>query len=89
LIASLGSLDHCFFEEEIWNAIRAMPLNKAPGLDGFIGLSFQNAWHAIKADIKRFFQHFLVPRFSKLLFVEPNLYGAIEEEARCCHSRGL
>jgi hypothetical protein len=43
LVASLGSLDHCFSKEEVWNVIHAMPPYKASGPDGFTTLFFKNA----------------------------------------------
>ena len=49
-------LDHCFSEEEIWQAIGEMPNDKAPGPDGFTGLFFKTAWPIIKHDILRAFQ---------------------------------
>ena len=52
-----GSLvDHCFSEEEIWQAICDMPVDKAPGPDGFTGLFYRTAWPVIKNDILRAFQ---------------------------------
>src|SRR6185503_7792321 len=48
-------LDHCFSEEEIWQAILDMPTDKAPGPDGFSGLFFRSAWLIIKGDIMRAF----------------------------------
>ena len=41
-------LDHCFSEEEIWQAILDMPTDKAPGPDGFSRLFFRSAWPIIK-----------------------------------------
>ena len=49
-------LDHCFSEEEIWQAIVEMPTDKAPGPDGFTGLFYGTAWPVIKGDIFRAFQ---------------------------------
>lgn len=49
-------IDHCFSEEEIWEAVNDMPLDKAPGPDGFTGMFYRTAWPIIKADILRAFQ---------------------------------
>ena len=49
-------LDHCFSEEEIWQAIVEMPTDKAPRPDGFTGLFYRMAWPIIKGDIFRSFQ---------------------------------
>ena len=48
-------LDACFTEEEVWHAIQDMPVDKAPGPDGFTGLFYKSAWQIIKADIMRAF----------------------------------
>ena len=48
-------LDACITEEEVWHAIQDMPVDKAPGTDGFTGLFYKSAWQIIKADIMRAF----------------------------------
>ena len=40
---NLSMLDVCFFEFEIWAIISELPLDKAPGLDGFTGLFYKIA----------------------------------------------
>ena len=47
----LGELEEIFTEDEVWNAIKEMPADCAPGPDGFIGPFYQHAWHIIKHDI--------------------------------------
>jgi hypothetical protein len=37
-----------FTEEEVWNTIREMPADRAPGPDGFTGAFYQKAWPYIK-----------------------------------------
>ena len=49
-------LDHCFSEEEVWQAIMDMPTDKAPGPDGYTGLFYRTTWQIIKVDIMRGFQ---------------------------------
>jgi len=42
LLSVPGTLfDHCFSEDEIWQAIMDMPCDKAPGPDGFPAHFFQ------------------------------------------------
>jgi len=48
--------DHCFTEDEVWQAIGDMPIDKAPGPDGFTGMFYRTAWPVIKDDIMRAFQ---------------------------------
>jgi hypothetical protein len=51
LVANLRDLETMFFEEEVWNTIHEMPLDKAPGPDGFTGAFYQKAWPVINHDI--------------------------------------
>lgn len=49
------STDYCFSKEEVWKTIQDLPLNKAPGPDGFTSLFYRTAWPIIKHDIMRAF----------------------------------
>lgn len=40
----LQSLDSCFSEAEIWETIKELPGDRAPGPDGFTGLFYKVAW---------------------------------------------
>jgi len=48
-------LDVCFSEEEVWWTIQEIPVDRAPGPDGFTGLFYRTAWNIIKPDIMRAF----------------------------------
>ena len=48
---NLEDLGELFSEEEIWGTIKEMPLDRAPGPDGFIGAFYQRAWPVIKEDV--------------------------------------
>lgn len=39
------------FSEEVWNTIKDLPADKAPGLDGFTGRFYKSCWAIIKDDI--------------------------------------
>jgi hypothetical protein len=46
----LGELDAFIMEEEVWNTIKLMPLDKASGPDGLTERFFKVAWQIIKVD---------------------------------------
>jgi len=47
----LSGIDACFSEAEVWATIRELPLDRAPGPDGFTGRFYRDAWDIIKDDI--------------------------------------
>jgi hypothetical protein len=47
----LQELEAIFTEREVWETIKEMPADRAPGPDGFIGAFYQRAWPVIKADV--------------------------------------
>ncbi|XP_073362867.1 uncharacterized protein [Aegilops tauschii subsp. strangulata] len=49
--SDLSELEGIFLEEEVWNAVKEMHPDRAPGPDGFIALFCQRAWPVIKNDI--------------------------------------
>ncbi|KAE8811018.1 hypothetical protein D1007_12167 [Hordeum vulgare] len=51
-------LDNPFTEEEVWEAIKASPSEKAPGPDGFTGAFYKACWGTIKQDIMEVFHSF-------------------------------
>jgi hypothetical protein len=52
----LSELGRPISEEEVWAAIQDLPLDKAPGPDGFTGRFYRSSWSVIKADVVRAFQ---------------------------------
>jgi mannosylglycoprotein endo-beta-mannosidase len=48
---NLATLDAPFSEEEIWQAVKQMPREKAPSPDGFTGLFFRECWQTIRHDV--------------------------------------
>ena len=47
----LSSLEDPFTEEEVWATISDLPLDKAPGPDGFTGRFYKSCWNIIKSDL--------------------------------------
>jgi hypothetical protein len=47
----LADLDVPFTEKEVWETIKHLPSDKAPGPDGFIGIFYKLCWSVIKEDI--------------------------------------
>jgi hypothetical protein len=47
----LHMLDAPLSEEEVWNTIKLLPSDKAPGSDGFAGRFYKVCWPIIKEDI--------------------------------------
>lgn len=47
----LSDLDLPFSEEEVWNIIKQLPSDKAPGRDGFTGRFYKTCWPIIKSDV--------------------------------------
>jgi hypothetical protein len=47
----LTGIDACFSEEEIWATVKELPVDRAPGPDGFTGLFYRAAWTIIKQDV--------------------------------------
>lgn len=47
----LQELDDFFTEDEVWQVVKELHPDRAPGPDGFIGAFYQKAWPIIKNDI--------------------------------------
>jgi hypothetical protein len=47
----LQDLESLFTEKEVWDTVRELPADRAPGPDGFSGAFYQRAWPVIKPDI--------------------------------------
>jgi hypothetical protein len=58
LSVNMDSLISPFLKEETDNIIRHLPLDKAPGPDGFIGLFLKKCWPVIKEDFYKLCQEF-------------------------------
>jgi hypothetical protein len=54
----LSHLDNPFTEEEVTNVIKEMPIDKAPGPDGFNGKFLKKCWDLVKEDFMRLVNDF-------------------------------
>jgi hypothetical protein len=54
----LSDLESRFSEEEVWSVIRALPLDKVPGSDGFTTRFVQVTWLVIRHDLMCAFDAF-------------------------------
>jgi len=53
-------LERGFEEQEVWEVVREMNGDKAPGPDGFSMAFFQKCWGILKKDIMAVFQNFII-----------------------------
>jgi hypothetical protein len=57
-VSKASSLEEPFEEREVWEVIKGMDGDKAPGLDGFSMAFFQECWGVIKGDFMAVFAEF-------------------------------
>jgi hypothetical protein len=62
----LEALDIPFSEEEVWNIIKNLPSDKAPGPDGFTGKFYKSCWAVIKGDLMAALQAVWEKKFKNL-----------------------
>jgi hypothetical protein len=67
----LQHIEGRFTEEEVWRAIRDMPLDKCPGPDGFSARFFRTCWSIIKEDV--------MEAFNSLSRLDCRGFGSINE----------
>jgi hypothetical protein len=76
----LEDLGESFSEFEVLAAIKSMPSDKAPSLDGFMGAFYKACWQTIKHDVMRVVtsrkKGFHSPPFVLKLF-DPRLKGVL------------
>ena len=63
-VPSLECLLEPFSDEEINEILKHLPLDRAPGPDGFTGLFVKKCWHIIKEDFLNLITDFYEGRIS-------------------------
>lgn len=48
---NLSALDQSFTADEVWHAIKELPADRVPGLDGFTSAFYKASWEVIKQDV--------------------------------------
>jgi hypothetical protein len=76
----LSHLDLPFSEQEVESVIKAMPKQKAPGPDDFIGALFSQCWSIIKADCMDDVQQFYSKNQHGLYFLNQALVVLIPKK---------
>ncbi|WVZ76691.1 hypothetical protein U9M48_024644, partial [Paspalum notatum var. saurae] len=66
----LSFLDDAFTLQEVWSTIKNMPLDKAPGTDGFTGRFYRCCWDIISSDVLLALA--AIHRDDVVLFVRPS-----------------
>lgn len=79
----LDEMEEDFTAKEVWNAIKEMPVDRAPGPDGFTGAFYKCAWVVIQGDVMAAIQAFLASdhrglhkRNNALIMLLPKRVGA-------------
>jgi hypothetical protein len=65
----LGELDNVIHDSEIKNVVMSLHSEKAPGLDGFIGLFYKCCWALVKEDLTAAINDFYNYRYKNLHLV--------------------
>jgi len=47
----LSALDDPITEDEVWQTIKNLPADRAPGPDGYTGRFYKSCWQIIKSDL--------------------------------------
>ncbi|XP_022680743.1 uncharacterized protein LOC111256665 [Setaria italica] len=80
----LGHLDAPFSEQEIWNTIRSMANERAPGPDGFTAKFYKASWPMIKGDVVAAFNAFLPKCVCSVQPAQQRPDNTSAQETRCC-----
>jgi hypothetical protein len=82
---NLEDLDLPFTMQELLETVKALPAEKAPGPDGFIGIFYKKSWEIIKHDLYEALMGFYNQNTSKMqLFNEANI--VLLPGKRRCHT---
>lgn len=89
LSVDLQELAEPFTEEEVEKIIKDIPLDRAPGSDGFTGLFLKVAWPVIKADVMRAFDAFSVMDTRSFHHDKRHPHDLVAKDKRGSHHHGV
>jgi hypothetical protein len=78
--SDLTGLETPFSVEEVWNAIKLFPSNKAPGPDGFTGQFYKSCWTIIKDDVMLAFDAIRRRNFMNFCFLNTTYITLLPKE---------
>lgn len=88
---NMGELDPPFSEKDVWETIKQLPSDKAPGPDGFTGRFYKACWPLIKDDVLVAFSAVWSRKFAQFgklnsgyITLIPKMEGAEVMNFRCC-----
>jgi hypothetical protein len=88
-VVDLSNLEQIFTEEEVWNTIKAMPSDKAPGPDGYTGWFYKAVWQVIKGDFKAAISRLLQGDVTRLYLLNSSLHHPVTQDGGSFGDQGL
>jgi hypothetical protein len=85
----LSDLESPFSEEEVWNTIKQLPSDKAPGPDGYTGRFYKTCWSIIKSDVSAALEEAHRGNFRNLQLLNTALLTLLPKKRRCCTGQGF
>lgn len=82
-------LEQTFSEEEVWEAIRSVPSEKAPGQYGFTGLFYKKCWDIIKGDVMAVMNRLFLLDGSNFHAINQTLITLIPNKLDAAENQGL
>lgn len=83
----LSALDNPIMEDEVWQTIKDMPSDRAPGPDGYTGRFYKACWQIIKVDFMAAIITLQQGDFRKLRMLNSAYLTLIPKKADALHAK--